>query len=440
MSFMEILQRLGADFLVHQVGWNDADSTIADAILLAPTPVGGFWLLGNPNSKYFVSQLMASVSNFCRLSNSALISTLDVAASKTVRFFYPSSTAFSSLATRERATKRIALTLKRNGGVYEDMLDVLKNLLYFTSSNEILSSPPLLGKRNNKTILDIWEKDYFSHEELTKLVKRELRTNYNRAFSFVGPEYRSNGPFRHYNAIIPGGRKVVLTVLPPNVARMRKLDLAPLKAVHAFLGIVPSAGPERSLLAHMINRADVSIEKEASARHAAAAAGGPLEVGLPVRGMVSKHVLVTDDVGGRPIGRPSGSIIGLAAAASSKLLARGMVIADASASNVLETPGGVTFASFASLSDVSSVGLREAISAADAIQGRIERDSAALRSTGVSDLVARINAASRVASYSGARIVIDRCPSVVPLAEFVGSFSSFGYDFGKRVAGAFSWM
>lgn len=289
--FKSVLFTFGTDFVIHNTNcYNYANNALCDFLYATATHNAALWLIEDPTSKFFLRQALTSVYHFNRLLSAVFLSSIDCGVSNVFdlfSFITRLSPTFFVDRSNLRAFKRIMLVMRRNGGVYEDLFEMLSSFYktYSVDYNNVLNSRTFYTSDQNT------DRRAISFKEAKKIIERELSINFDETFSpnndhLIKKEdnltnlYKNEKKCREmfntnyykdvttFDCKLKKASKVAVTisVIPPNLQRMRSLDLFPLKVVSNLIGIIPFMGGNSQLLKATIKRLEWNMPKEVKAR------------------------------------------------------------------------------------------------------------------------------------------------------------------------------
>lgn len=354
----KVLLNLGMDYLISNGELTKyTDSFIGDCVWhysheTLPIFLLTFWDTRIPGIS-FVQSILSSCSHFRRLTQSFSYSAIDLVLSSVLSKVSPTTNYFSSNSSTNRCLRRLAFTLKRNGGVYHDFLEILVNLNVIGGEHFPKSISSNVGLSNS---------EFFS---LIRPIQKYFQKN---QFQFQ----HSEGLFHFYQGRLLSGEKVSLTCISPHEMQRRKLDLFPFKIISSVTSIIPFLKPESNLLKNIISQLDYSIPKEISSRceilksfgvnfnqspflifHQARNSGFALFVPAPLQQFSTKNVLVSDYVCHRNW-YSSTEAFGKVFFANNQLLEKcSKILPNVSLPNILNSDFGITLKSFSSLCRVN---------------------------------------------------------------------------------------
>ncbi|KAH0786225.1 hypothetical protein GPJ56_009902 [Histomonas meleagridis] len=358
------LFKVGADFIMFNTDvFNKTNSSFFDAIWHTANNSFLLYLVSEPNSRFAIRQAAASFVHFHRLMNSSTTSLMDYALSRLVSAIMPNTKMFSSNSSKTRAFKRIMLALKRNGGVYEDMFNIASSFARLNFNYSTLLKQKPFKKTNVSDIRTI------SSDNAKKLISKELNLEIP---DFPKEPTEVSGPFSMYDVNLPGIGPVTISIIPEKVARMRRFDLFPFKVIRTALSPFSFFRPEMSLFDALIDRLDVTVEKEAKARSQllsklgvnmslkgsrlftqARRASPHLYIPAPLPDYVSKHVMVTDVQYHNKLQKTSTSITSNLILFTTNLARRfNTILPDLSFSNIRKENNKISLAQFSSLTEL----------------------------------------------------------------------------------------
>ena len=320
-SIFDIFRFLSIDYLIHH---KDAYLVMSDKMsdslfaLSVNEPI--LWLVKDPESKYLVRQVAASVYNFMRFSVSFGVSSTDLVVSKVINSFYPTNQNFSPIASKQRFYKRMMLTLRQNGGPYEELHHIISSTIGSSlpasflqrvptfqalhainqqypimRQNYKVSDPPFLSlltkssnvptiqskkqkgkyntqqnnqhhKNQNQPKQQQQEDDTMRFDDLEKLFYNQTGTRINAIFSKIARKSYKQNEFYIFDAELRTGEKVSVSILPKHVERMWKLNKLPFAIFRNILRIIPFLSTEKAIFDSIYNRLTIDLKEEVRAR------------------------------------------------------------------------------------------------------------------------------------------------------------------------------
>ena len=242
-NFNRLLFTFGTDFVMHNTtAFQSADSPIADAIWNFAHNNFVLYLVSDPSSHYRIRQAAASAIHFNRLASNLFISAADYSFMSMFDYIFFNKSKSWSNKSKERAFKRLMLTLRRNGCIYAELFELIEP---FASSdpvyNDILKELPF-NKFNEDHENDLTLCYSITRKEASKIIKKELGVNIRRQFvDFpIHPTCMRN-EISLFDCTLKNGERVTVSIFPPHLQRMREYDLFPFRVIRSFLNIIPSA-------------------------------------------------------------------------------------------------------------------------------------------------------------------------------------------------------
>ena len=363
------VQRVVTDITVHSICYKEANCSIADAAWFAGNNMMIPYMFSNSFSQNFISQTLASATNFARFVCTLHVSNCDMFFSNVAHRLIPNIEVFQPFNSKKRMYKRVMLTMKRNGGVYYDMFNICRTLSVFTPYNYLFMRQPLSGPRRPSTIFPYNKNNDMTKEMIKRVIENDLHIRYDDNFTEIEGEHIDNeSPMRVFKAKLLTGEKVNINVIQPNTYRMRKLDLFPFRVIRFVSSVVPFIQPEKKLLEELIRRVDFSIPKEYSARMKFLESFGfdtkdnffslmqdandskiGIDFSVPYSKFTNKYVMVTSPSSPTKA-KITPSIIGGIGLVAGKLLWNGYALTDLSESNIRVSKGKLSFSRYYSLS------------------------------------------------------------------------------------------
>lgn len=356
--------KAGVDFIMHDTGlYGSSNSALGDCFWNLAHGSLALYLLSEPDSEYRLRQAAASLVHVHRLLATSAVSALDLGIANIVNAIAPSLPVLSLRNSKQRALKRLLLTLVRNGGVYRDVFDFIRGIS--PASHDlaaILRASPFTDIDETE-----WEP---TRAEALSLIESELNRRVHSLFSsFPSHPVEINGPFAVYDARLRGGRQVSVSIVLPRVERMRRYDLFPFKVIASVMTLIPGVSAERNLLKSLLQRLDVNVRREFEARWAILEEFGvdkdgdireiiessrnidlPISVPAPLPHLTSEHVMVSDAQPHERVRSSGPSLAYSVASFTSKLSYRaGFLVPEVGLANIRVSRGRTSLARFSSL-------------------------------------------------------------------------------------------
>lgn len=361
--FIKLGFKVGADFIMHNRNVLESmNSPVGDMLWNFANQSLILYMISEPDSNWRVRQFAASLAHFHRFTTNLLISGCDSAISQAVSLVFPTINYFSSYQSCARMIRRMYLTMKRNGGVYEDMFKLMNSFAHFYPSYLPLFDELPIKKRSKR------------FESPIPLIESELKMTISHFFNeFQLMPIESDGCTNSYKAQLKNGENVTITVMQPRVERMRKFDLIPFKLINFVFDIVPGLTPERNLMRSFINRLDFSLGKEYEARvrlleilgvkckkgskdyiDQARKLNFPIFIPAPYMHLCTPHVMITDFA---PTKIPSKNmdIVTNVGKAVATLLSHNCIVSDLSISNLRFDENKISLARYSAFKEFDSL-------------------------------------------------------------------------------------
>ncbi|KAK8893695.1 hypothetical protein M9Y10_022122 [Tritrichomonas musculus] len=242
-NFNRILFTLGTDFIMHNTTvFQSADNPIADAIWNFAHQNFALYLVSDPSSHFRIRQAAASAVHFNRFATNLFISAADYSFMSIFDYLFFNKQKSWSRSSKERAFKRIMLTLRRNGGVYAELFELIES---FASSDpaydDLLKEPPF-NKFNGDYENDLTLTYAVTRKEAFKIIRDELGINPRKQFiDFPIHPTSMRNEISLFDCTLKNGERVTVSIFPPHLQRMRKYDLFPFRIIRNILNIIPSA-------------------------------------------------------------------------------------------------------------------------------------------------------------------------------------------------------
>ena len=312
--------RIGVDFIINnRETYKIASDSLLDALWSSSNKLFLLWAFSSKDSSFVIRQAAAAVFNTSRLMLTTSVSCYDLAFSIIISKIYSKARTFSIASASERSIIRLLNTFRKNGGIYTDISDIIRNFL-----NATQASPGILA------INDVWNKfpcvddEQFTHHEVN--VKRyfnELQKTFKKEFGGALSDFIdeiNNEPTEVGSFIIFDGKlkktgeSISITFMSPNTERMRKLDLIPFKLLGKVVNILPGLSFEKKLYNSFIKRINYSISSEIESRLLILQKYGvdinelnpkiffknsrkiplPIYIAAPLKSLCTSHVMISD--------------------------------------------------------------------------------------------------------------------------------------------------
>ena len=366
-SFGRFAQRatyqLGVDFILHKRDtYKICNDSVFDFLWATSSGYFGLWLVQNKDSELLLRQIASAGFHAARLGYTIGFSCLDVAVCSLM--------GRPREASIERSVRRLMYTLKRNGGVYADLGTLIAT---FGRASHL--------KAFHEMQMDE-EPERDSELVVKQLFEQEVGRQFSDVFASVTLQPNEWGALISHSAVLQTGEEVAITVMKPNVARMRFLDMIPLRLVQGIVNLIPMIECEKALLNRFVRRLDFTIAGEIAMRErllerfgvdldgspedvidAASRASMPVYVSPPLRGLCSKHVMVTGVIGKRIKKMTHSHVRRMATAFSDLAFKHNIALGDWSKANVRVGSEGLTLLRFSTASEFEASSLTEVLRA-----------------------------------------------------------------------------
>ena len=324
---------LGTDFVIHNTSfYNYSNSKMCDFLWSVASHSALLYIVENPDSKYKVRQIASSVYHVNRLFQASLISVLDYSCSSVVdavvnsilsMFAFEKKKEQNKNQTRFRRVphigilesssircfKRMMLVLRRNGGVYEDVFELLSNVLRMNPKFDEILRSQVFCEVNNRPV---------SADEAKAIIEDELNVKFSDYFSnFPDSPTFVYSDVSFFNCTMKKNKsefEVTIAILPPHLERMRKYDLIGLRffsnvvrglpfskgygvALHEVLDKVSSWNlkTERKAREEILKLYNIVYQGNPKKTfNQVKNANIPIYVYAPVSDFCSKHILITE--------------------------------------------------------------------------------------------------------------------------------------------------
>ncbi|OHT16593.1 hypothetical protein TRFO_41721 [Tritrichomonas foetus] len=255
---------LGTDFVIHNTSCYDhSNQAFYDFLYATATHSMLLYLIEEPNSRYKVRQAASSIYHANRLFSAALFSSIDYSCCRVVNSvlwrLFPDIMMKSNL----RTFKRVMLVLRRNGGVYEDLFELISSIFRSNPEYDRILRSRTFYKSQNREI---------SAQEAKKIIEDELNIQFDEVFTnFPKKATNSFSDVTSFDCTLKSEKNneivnVTITILPPHLERMRNYDLIPLRFFAKMVKLWPFSNGYGELFSACLDRIDWNISKEVEAR------------------------------------------------------------------------------------------------------------------------------------------------------------------------------
>lgn len=242
-KFNRLLFTVGTDFVMHNTTvFQSTDSPIADAIWSFANKNFILYLVSDPSSHFRIRQAAASAIHFNRFATDLFISAADYSFMSIFDFLFFNKSKSGSRGSKKRAFKRLMLTLRRNGGIYAELFELIEP---FASSDpiydDILKSAPF-NRYNEEHENDLTLCYGITRKEASQIINKELGTSLRKQFiDFPIHPTSMRNEISMFDCTLKNGERVTVSIFPPHLQRMRDYDLFPFRVIRGLLNIMPSA-------------------------------------------------------------------------------------------------------------------------------------------------------------------------------------------------------
>ncbi|OHT15713.1 hypothetical protein TRFO_13877 [Tritrichomonas foetus] len=374
---------VGVDFIINNTDtYKIANDSIFDFVWHSSQDKLLLYIISCADSPWAVRQLAAAYLHAHRFAMNACFSCCDVAVSKVVNTAFPKAKIFSTEASIHRTIKRMVGTMRRNGGVYRELSEIISNFVRaaridpsFDSYVKTISSYPCVDppsgegssthqdeKHSTYTVDNV--KDQFEYESGIKFFS---------VFSAVDRYPIEVGDLIIHNASLTTGERVSITVMKRNIQRMRTFDLIPFQILNLLLKPIPFIGLEKGIYRSFIDRLTFSLNKEREAREQLLEKFGvdftrspsqifrsarrvPLDLYIPapLLHLCSTNVMVTDKAPKKFDKLSKTDAKHIVNFTSELLYNQGCIIPDLSKTNLRKWKGKISLSRFATLTRVDN--------------------------------------------------------------------------------------
>lgn len=318
-----IFKTIGVDFVINnKESYKIASDNVFDFIWNASRDKILLYAVSCADSPWFFRQVASSYLHAIHFGADACLSCCDIAISQVVNAISPHVPYFNSDQSIQRCARRMISTMRRNGGVYREMAEIICNYIragrLSPDLDDIVTTiseyPCTEAPPKPQPILNLKFKKQYTAEIVKDQFEYETGIQFFSVFNNVDryPVEVSNDLIIH-NASLSTGERVSITIMKRNVQRMRKLDLIPFKLINFLLKPIPFITLEKRIYGSIVDRLTYSLSKELEARRQLlqkfgvdftqspsqifkAARQIPLDfyVAAPLPHLCSANVLVTD--------------------------------------------------------------------------------------------------------------------------------------------------
>lgn len=369
----DLTRKIGVDFVINSKDtYKIASDSVLDAVWAASSGYLGLWLMQSKDSVFVVRQGVSAAYHAIRFGSATAMSLADVGFCQFISKFVNNSETLSINSASVRAIRRMMNMMRQNGGVYEELADLIRN---FGNVARLAPSCILFTDALNDT--DHIQKPHRKSAQIVmKLFERELKKPFFDVFSEISPEPTHTGSVISHRAVLKTGEPVSITVMKPTVERMRKLDMIPLRLIQGFINIIPTIELEKTMVNTFVERLNFSIRKEIRARETILGKYGidlseapgevlahtrcswlPLDVAPPLRNLCASHVMVTGEIGSRVSSLTSSDARKLCRSFANFAYKRSLIISDWSKKNLVRGPNGLSLFKFATCAEFDATKL-----------------------------------------------------------------------------------
>ena len=370
------------DFVIHDSKrYRNVNSTILDALWSGSmgSNLFLFWLVSKKDSHFLIRQLAASTVNFSQLVASFTYTLCDVCLSSIIDKINPNSEVFSKKALTKRGITRMINVLRRNGGVYSDISDMIIN---FLGTTRLFPEFQILNE------MDFAEsdEDYIktSYDDLKKTFRKEFGNEIEEVFKDIDIKPSEDGTFSIFNGKMKNGLDVSITFMNPIKERMRKLDMIPFKLFGCIFNLIPGLKLEKQIYNTFIKRLDYSIQMEVNSRLTILEKYGvntsddnpkalfrksrkislPIYLPAPIKSLCSEHIMTSDIQPCKFQKVTSKDTKTLVNLTSKLLFGKNCIIGDLSQNNLRKFNNRLSLNKFSSLTEIDNESLSAGVSLA----------------------------------------------------------------------------
>lgn len=279
--YRRLFETIGVDFVVNnKESYKMANDKFFDGLWNLAHNNFLLYMLSSEDSSWAIRQLASSCIHATRFGADACLSCCDLAISEIVEKIYPNFPILNSNQSTHRCVRRMVGTMRRNGGIYREMSEIIQSFIRcarlmpeFDSIVDTISKYPCtdadsdIKPRLNFNFLDTFSKPQFSLLKIKNQFEQETGLKFTSVFRTIDlhPIDSSNGISIH-NASLVTGEKVSITYMSKNRQRMRKFDLIPFQLIWYLMKPIPFISVEKQIYGSLLNRLSYSLAKECSAR------------------------------------------------------------------------------------------------------------------------------------------------------------------------------
>jgi len=297
------MSSLLCDFIIHNTPIiESSDNSYVDAVWHYENDTLIPWIFSKSKSHNFIRQLLSGITNHHRLHVTKSFGVADNALSAICHTISPDSELFSSDNRKKRYFRRLLLTCRRNGGVFLEAEQMIRNFaqksrqisgLFTGDADEekwYFKGPSYEGDIND-----------FQRDELDVLFRKDLGRGLNDIFIKVDlSPTRGLDTWIEYKGYLHSGAPVDITVFPPHRLRMMKIDMFPFRVLSCGLKFIPFTKSYRRTIDYYLNRVSMDLMKEETSRKWLKSLLPnifPMKIPQPLPGLCSKHILVSSSDG-----------------------------------------------------------------------------------------------------------------------------------------------
>lgn len=309
---LNIISHAGVDFVLHDNRrYQTFHNKFFDAAWCRTIGCNTFllWLVSKKDSHLLIRQLAASAVNYSQLITSSAYTLCDHCLSSIIENLYPNSVVFSRNESAKRGLIRMITVLRRNGGVFNDISDMILNFLDTTRM-----FPELKALNEIKFIEKNDEIIKTDYNDLKHAFRKEFGRDIEEVIRDIDPKPVEEGGFSIFNGKLKNGMNVSITFMNPKDERMRKIDLLPFKLLGCIFDIIPGLKLEKQIYHSFIRRLDYSIPTEVKSRLTIMEKYGidinddnpktlfsksrkiqlPIYLPAPIKSLCSEHIMISD--------------------------------------------------------------------------------------------------------------------------------------------------
>lgn len=444
-TLVSLSKLVGLDYLIHHESLLQKSDFAADALWSVSTGTFKIWAFGSSSSEWYFRQATAAAYHFGRIVTACGVSSVDIFLSRLMKQMDPTTVYFNDLSSKTRFYKRLMLAARLNGGVYNEMADMGRNVINslrfldkVTPYYNLNATYPVYSKvKYSGSLFDVLNlNDPISPWTLQQIFYSETGQRFEDVFSYIKPRPILVDEMQIFEAEMKNGQKVSISVIPPHLYRMRKLDMVPLTFLSKLLHVIPGTKPECSVVDFLINRFNFNLQKESNARIDLLRQYGvspklpipllfsksrsikfPLRIAAPVPSLSGPCIMVSDLLQFQKVEIDSKKASTVINAFCDALFKNQRIIADISNNNIVSCGNSLSLVKFASLATITHESMHNLSNLAFSLS--IKDESGSLKYGNALNIAQSHIAKSLNGEYSGlARSLMEsHAPQIISLSE-----------------------